>query len=103
MMAGFDLPIRVIREQIASAINVIIHTSRLRDGSRKVMSVDEVTGMEGDVIVMQELFAYRLQGLSHEVVQGQFEYTGIRPESMKRFDEQGVPFDLARLSSNVVA
>jgi pilus assembly protein CpaF len=103
MMAGFDLPIRVIREQIASAINLIIHTSRLRDGSRKIMSVDEVIGMEGDVITMQELFAYRLQGLSHEIVQGQFEYTGVLPESLKRFDEQGVTFDLARLSSTVVA
>ncbi|MGA3037954.1 MAG: ATPase, T2SS/T4P/T4SS family [Vulcanimicrobiaceae bacterium] len=103
MMAGFDLPIRVIREQIASAINLIIHTSRLRDGSRKIMSVDEVIGMEGDVITMQEIFAYRLQGLSHEVVQGQFEYTGVRPESIKRFEEQGVVFNLARLSPTVVA
>jgi pilus assembly protein CpaF len=103
MMAGFDLPIRVIREQIASAINLVIHTSRLRDGTRKIMSVDEVIGMEGDVIAMQEIFAYRLQGLSHEVVQGQFEYTGVRPESIKRFDEQGVIFDTTRLSATVVA
>src|SRR5579872_3365213 len=103
MMAGFDLPIRVIREQIPSAINVIIHTARLRDGSRKIMSVDEVIGMEGDVITMQEIFTYKLHGVLRDVVQGEFEYTGVRPESIKRFEEQGVSFDLKCLLSAALA
>ena len=66
LMAGMDLPQRAIREQISSAINVVIHLSRLSDGSRKVISISEITGMEGDTIVMQDIFVYERKGIRVE-------------------------------------
>jgi pilus assembly protein CpaF len=80
LMAGFDLPIRVIREQIASAVDLIIQQTRLRDGSRKVTSICEVIGMEGDTVVMTEIFRFAESGVdSNGHVIGEFEPTGMRP------------------------
>ena len=97
MMAGFDLPVRVIREQIASAMDLVIHTARLRDGSRKIVSVDEVVGMEGDVVTMQEVFGYKLHGMTDGQVKGRFEYSGVQPECLKRFEELGIQYDPTHL------
>ena len=84
-MAGFNLPTRAMRQQISLALDVIIQTARMGDGSRKVTSIAEVLGMEGDTIAMQELFAYHREGLDdHGNVVGRFESTGIRP----RFADQ---------------
>ena len=100
MMAGFDLPVRAIREQIASAVDVIIQTSRMRDGSRKIISITEVVGMEGDVVTMQELVRYSAQGVdANGKVKGEFQYTGVQPQCMTRFDEYGVQFDIRKLSA----
>jgi pilus assembly protein CpaF len=94
LMAGFELPIRAIREQIASAINVIVQTQRMRDGSRKVVSISEVIGMEGDVITMQEIVRYKQTGLDTQGrVLGQFEYMGVQAHWLDRFEEMGIPFD----------
>jgi pilus assembly protein CpaF len=93
LMAGMDLPQRAIREQISSAINVVIHLSRMTDGSRKVMSISEITGMEGHTIVMQDIFVYEKRGLGlNGRVQGEFLPTGVRP----RFSEKlkGSGFDI---------
>ncbi len=99
MMAGFDLPVRAIREQIASALDIVIHTSRLRDGSRKLLGVSEVVGMESDVVTMQEIIRFAQHGVDadHKVI-GEFCYTGVQPMCLKRFEEYGVPYDSRGLS-----
>ncbi|MDP3181833.1 MAG: CpaF family protein [Desulfobaccales bacterium] len=90
-MAGLNIPPLAIRHQIAAAINVVIQLARLSDGSRKMMNLHEVIGMEGDTITMQEIFAYELMGLTEDRrVRGQFVTTGIRPKFMKRLEAMGI-------------
>lgn len=79
LMAGMDLPVRAIREQIASAVNLVIQQSRMRDGSRKITKISEITGLEGDVIVMQDLFIFNHNSNSSSKSIGQLEPTGIIP------------------------
>ncbi|MDI6709516.1 MAG: CpaF family protein [Thermoanaerobacterales bacterium] len=91
LMAGMDLPVRAIREQIASAVDLIVHQSRLKDGSRKVTQITEVQGMEGDVIVLQDIFLFRQQGVDNENrAVGRYEATGIRPKFMEKIEAQGL-------------
>ncbi len=90
MMAGFDLPVRAIREQIASAVDLIVQQSRLRDGSRKVTSITEVAGMEGDTIVLSEIFRFEQTGLSPEgKILGEIKPTGLRPLFIHRLEQAG--------------
>ncbi|GAC1419262.1 MAG: hypothetical protein NVSMB64_28670 [Candidatus Velthaea sp.] len=99
MMAGYDLPVRAIREQIASAIDLVIQTARLRDGSRKIMAITEVVGMEGDVVTMQDIVKFDMQGIDdHGKVIGEFQYTGVQPKAIARFDDHGVAYDVRELS-----
>jgi pilus assembly protein CpaF len=94
LMAGFDLPVRAIREQIAGAVDLIVQVTRLRDGSRKVIGVSEIVGMEGDVVTMQELVRYQQRGVDeHGKVQGEFESCGVQPVCLTRFEELGVAYD----------
>jgi pilus assembly protein CpaF len=91
LMAGANLPDRAMREQISSALDLIIQVSRLADGTRKITSVVEVTGMEGPVTATQEIFRYRRRGISPEgQVIGDFEATGVRPQFMERLRVAGV-------------
>jgi pilus assembly protein CpaF len=91
LMAGFDLPPRAIREQMSSALNVIIQVARLSDGSRKIVKVSEITGMEGDVLVMQDIFLYEKQGLTDDgKVKGQFRTTGVRPKFLDAIHTAGI-------------
>ncbi|MGE5485130.1 MAG: CpaF family protein [Ignavibacteriales bacterium] len=91
LMAGVELPVKAIREQIASAIDLIVQQSRLRDGSRKVTGIVEVQGMEGDVIVLQDVFEFRQTGYSRETgVVGRFAATGIRPKFIERIESSGI-------------
>ncbi|NLY52490.1 MAG: CpaF family protein [Firmicutes bacterium] len=91
LMAGMELPVRAIREQIASAIDLIVQTSRLRDGSRKIIQITEVQGMEGDVITLQDIFIFEQQGVDENgKIQGRFYPTGIRPKFMDRFEAAGI-------------
>jgi len=90
LMAGMELPLKAIRQQIASAIDLIIHVERLRDGSRKVVQVSEVQGMEGDVIVMQDIFIFEQTGLEGGKVIGRLRPTGIRPKFMERIEAAGI-------------
>ena len=100
MMAGFDLPVRAIREQVASAVDLIIQTARMRDGSRKITSISEIVGMEGDVVTMQEIIRYAQHGVDLEnKVTGEFQYTGVQPQCLSRFDEYGITYDVRRLST----
>lgn len=90
-MAGIDSPAKVMRSQIASAIHVVIQVSRLTDGKRKVISLQEITGMEGDMITMQEIFNFRQTGIAESgSVQGHFAATGIRPRFSERLQAYGV-------------
>jgi pilus assembly protein CpaF len=98
-MAGLDMPARSIRAQIASAIHVVIQVARLVDGRRKLVSVSELTGMEGEVVTMQEIFHFRQTGVSSEGhVQGRFEATGIRPRFLDHVTSHGItlPAELFR-------
>jgi pilus assembly protein CpaF len=91
LMASLDLPSRAIREQIASALQLIVQVSRLSDGSRKLTHVSEVAGMEGQVITMQDLFRFEQTGLDSEgKVRGAFRSTGIRPRFSERFESLGI-------------
>ena len=91
LMAGMDLPVKAIREQIASAINLIIQQTRLKDGSRKITHITEVQGMEGDVIILQDIFKYHQQGLDNKGnVSGEFKYTGIRPAFLDTLISKGL-------------
>jgi len=83
LMAGMDLPLRAIREQIASALNLVVHQERMRDGTRRITKITEVQGMEGDVIVMQDLFQFEQQGFEAGKVIGRLKPTGIRPKFME--------------------
>ncbi|MBN1439573.1 MAG: CpaF family protein [Anaerolineales bacterium] len=90
MMAGMDLPSRAIREQIASAINMVVHQERLRDGSRHVTYITEVQGMEGDVITMTDLFVFEQTGIESGRVVGRLRPTGLRPKFMDRIEASGI-------------
>jgi pilus assembly protein CpaF len=90
-MANLNLPEKGVRQQIASAIDVVVHVSRLSDGRRKIVSIAEIVGMEGDVITMQELFTFEREGVSPEgKVVGVFKATGIRPKCAERLMEHGI-------------
>jgi pilus assembly protein CpaF len=90
LMSGLDMPLKVIREQIASAVDVIIQQSRMRDGTRKVTNVCEVAGMEGDTIVMTDIFKYEQSGLGEDgEIFGELSATGMRPMFMSRLEAHG--------------
>jgi pilus assembly protein CpaF len=100
LMAGFDLPIRAIREQVASALNLIVHTERLHDGSRKVVRVTEVQRMEGDQVTLQDLFVFNVHGTTaNGSIAGALESTGLHPSFKEDFHRRGIvlPADLFAL------
>ncbi len=90
MMAGMELPVRAIREQIASAIDLVIHQERLRDGTRKVVNVTEVSGMEGDVITMTDIFQFEQSGYEDGKVIGRLRPTGLRPKFIDKVEASGI-------------
>jgi pilus assembly protein CpaF len=90
LMAGMDLPLRAIREQISSAVHVIVHQDRMRDGSRKIVAITEVGRMEGDVITMQDLFVFEQQGMENGKVVGRLRPTGIRPTFTEKLEATGL-------------
>ena len=102
LMSGMELPSRAIREQIASAVDVIIHESRLSDGSRKVVAISEVTGLEGQNVVMQDIFAFRQTGVDDfGVVTGTFRPTGAVPTFYEHLKSRGLRLDPAMFDPNV--
>lgn len=90
LMAGMDLPVRAIREQIASAVDVIVQQERMRDGTRKVITVAEVSGMEGDVITMTDLFVFEQTGVENGRIVGRLRPTGLRPKFMDKIEASGI-------------
>jgi pilus assembly protein CpaF len=90
-MANFDIPSEFLRRFISSAINIIIQVSRLGDGRRKLVSLQEITGMEGNVITMQEIFSFRQTMIDPEGnVKGRFQFHGIRPHFTEKFKVAGI-------------
>jgi pilus assembly protein CpaF len=97
LMSGYDLPVRAIREQVASALNLIVHTERLSDGSRKVVKITEVQRMEGDQVTLQDLFEFRVHGVSSNgTIEGRLEPTGLHPTFKDAFHRRAMdlPADL---------
>ncbi len=90
LMAGMDLPVRAIREQIASAVDLIFHQERLRDGSRKIVKVSEIQGMEGDVITLSDIFEFEKTGVEAGKVIGRIRPTGLRPKFLPRIEAAGI-------------
>jgi pilus assembly protein CpaF len=90
LMAGMDLPHRAIREQIAGALNIIVQLERMRDGSRKVVSVSEVQGMEGDVVTMSDIYKFETAGFESGKVIGMLRPTGLRPKAVNRIEQAGI-------------
>jgi pilus assembly protein CpaF len=90
LMAGMDLPLRAVREQLASAFDLIVHLDRLVDGSRRIVQISEVQGMEGEVIVMQDLFRFVQTGVDNQHVQGYFTATGVRPKFTEKMEAMGI-------------
>lgn len=91
LMSGMDLPVKAIREQIHSALDIVVHQQRLRDGSRKVVNITEVVGMEGDTITLQDLFTYRMEGVDNfGKIKGSYVTTGIRPKFLEKLTASGI-------------
>ncbi len=90
LMAGFDLPVRAIREQVASALDLIVHVDRMRDGTRKVVNLTEVVGMEGEIITLTDLFQFEQTGFEEGKIVGSLRSTGLRPGFMDRIETAGV-------------
>jgi pilus assembly protein CpaF len=95
LMAGVELPIRAIREQLASAVDLIVHQARFKDGTRRVTHVTEVAGMEGEIITLQDLFVFDHQmGLDeHGRTLGTLKSTGLRPKFIDKLEAAGVRLD----------
>ncbi len=97
LMAGMELPVKAIREQIASAVDIIVQQSRLKDGSRRITHITEITGMEGDVITMQDIFVFKQQGRDEKGrIIGSIVPTGIKPKFAEKLEESGIT-----ISSNI--
>jgi len=91
LMGGFELPVRAIRGQVASALDLIVHLERLEDGGRKVTAITEVQRMESDVITMQDIFEFKVDRVTADrVVVGNLESTGLRPTFLHKFEKRGV-------------
>jgi pilus assembly protein CpaF len=91
LMAGFELPVRAIREQMASALHIVIHLARFVDGSRKVVAVSEISGMEGQIVTMQDLFLFHHEGVdANGQVLGRMVPTGIQPRFLERLSQMGI-------------
>jgi pilus assembly protein CpaF len=90
LMAGVDLPLRAIREQVSSAVDLIVHQTRMKDGTRRIEYITEVQGMEGDVVVMQDVFLFEQTGVIDGKIQGRLRATGIRPKFVEKFEILGI-------------
>ncbi len=90
LMSGIEIPVKAIREQISSALDLVVHEARLRDGSRKVVSISEVVGMEGDTITLQDIFVYHPSGYGPDGARGAFAATGVRPGFLEKMQDNGI-------------
>jgi pilus assembly protein CpaF len=102
MMSGMELPVRAIREQVSSAIDLVVHQSRMRDGTRKVVNITEVSGMEGDVITMTDIFQFQQEGMEGDKIIGKLRPTGLRPKFMEKIEQADIhlPASIFGIGSN---
>ncbi len=104
LMAGFDLPVRAIRQQVASALDLIIHLERMGDGSRKVTAITEVQRMESDVITLQDLFKFQFEAVGADrTINGKLRSTGLRPTFLDKFEKRGVTLPVGLFDDNGMA
>ena len=104
MMAGYDLPSRAIRQQISSALDLVVHLERIRDGSRRLLAISEVQRMEGDMIALQDVFTFKQQEITPDgKVVGQLESTGLRPSFLGKFEKYGVSLPTSLFASGSVS
>jgi len=89
-MAGMDLPARAIREQVSSAIDLVVHQERMRDGTRKITHITEISGMEGEVITMTDIFVFEQTGIENAQIVGRLRPTGLRPKFMDKIEASGI-------------
>jgi pilus assembly protein CpaF len=103
MMAGLDMPLKALRRQIASAVSLIVQADRLSGGVRRVTSVTELVGMEGDVIISQDIFLYQQQGVDADGrAKGRFVATGVRPAFAQRLQEMGIDLPVSLFAQRVL-
>ncbi len=103
MMAGFDLPVKAIRQQVSGAVDVLIQANRLQGGPRRVTAITEVVGMEQDTIIMQDIYRYKQQGVNEEgKAYGHFECTGVRPSFMEKLEAAGVRLPASAFRERVI-
>ena len=101
LMAGYDLPVRAIRQQVASALDLIIHIERMQDGARRVTAITEVGRMESDVITLSEIFKFKIEGVqSDRTVVGGLRATGLRPTFVDKFERHGVDLPTSLFGSS---
>jgi pilus assembly protein CpaF len=102
-MAGFDVPMWIIRRQIASAIHIVVQVARLPGGSRKIIKISEITGMEGDIMSMHDIFGYKQTGVDDDrSALGYFFATGIRPQCLERLEISGAGVPLTVFERRVL-
>ncbi|HKK16597.1 MAG TPA: CpaF/VirB11 family protein, partial [Gammaproteobacteria bacterium] len=95
MMSGMDLPSKAIRDQVASAVDIVVQITRFSDGTRKVINISEITGTEGDIVQMQDIFKFQQEGFDQEgMVKGHFHATGRVPEFYEDLRQRGLPVDM---------
>ena len=103
LMAGFDLPVRAIREQVSSALDLIVHIERMDDGSRSVTAVTEVQRMEGDVITLQDIFEFKIDSFAPDgTINGKLQPTGLRPVFLDKFAKRGIDLPAGLFSQRPV-
>ncbi len=90
LMAGYDLPLRAVREQISSAIDLMLHIERMQDGARRVVAITEVQRMESEVITLQDLYTFEVEGVAGKHVVGSLKPTGFRPSFADKFERRGI-------------
>ena len=96
MMSGMDLPMKAIRDQISSAVHLVVQQTRFSDGSRRVTAISELTGMEGEIIQMQDIFKYKQEGFTEDgKVTGRFMATGRVPEFYEDLQARGINVDMS--------
>jgi len=101
LMTGYDLPVRAIRAQVASALDLIVHLERLEDGSRRVTAITEVQRMESDVITLQDIFEFKVERVTPDrIVIGACQPTGLRPSFLHKFEKRGIVLPVSLFSGN---
>jgi pilus assembly protein CpaF len=101
LMAGYDLPVRAIRQQVASALDLIIQLERLNDGSRRITAISEVQRMESEMITLQDVFEFQIEDArAGRTIVGSLRYTGLRPTFLSKFERRGVELPPAMLGAN---